>query len=699
VVNVLKVVVGLGMVIFVHELGHFLVAKLCGVKCEKFYLGFDFGGLRLWRRTWGETEYGIGIFPLGGYVKMLGQEDNPARIREEMERARLAGAQAAAPAREAPAARADSPAAGPGPAAKPAPLDPRSYLAKSVGQRMAIISAGVVMNVFFAFLMGTLAYRLGVFHVACGIGAITPGAGAWQANFKVGDRIVAINGKPVQRFVDLKAEMTVGDVEQGVPITILRPGQPEPLTVQVQPRNIKPAPIIGVDVPLSTSLAPKYPALPGSAASRAVPALRGGDKIVEIEGQPIAHYGDVHRQLALHPDKTLRLSVERVVPPPKGSPEAQASPVPQRVAIEVPPMPMKVLGLVMPMGPVTAVQADSPAAQKGIQPGDVIERVDGQPVGPAWDAMSLPERLRQRALGSGKVALTIRREGHDRPIEIDVLLRQADWSESPLRKGDFASAPALGIAYRVPARIEQVLPGSPAALAGIQGGRTIVEAELVPPPPESVEDKQVRKALKSLGPEDLRFELSEAESGWPFFFSFALQQMLPGTTVKLQLDNGEEHTLEPADAADWFNPDRGFRCDLEGEIVRGDSLLAAARLGWRETADSMTLVFRFLRRIKDRARAIVGPWKIAQIAYGSAAEGTAELSLFLMLISANLAVLNFLPIPVLDGGHIVFLAYEGITGRPPNERVQVGLSYVGLLLILALMVWACGLDFGLISRK
>ena len=76
---ILKVAVGLGFVIFVHELGHFVVAKLCGVKCEKFYLGFDIAGLKFCKFRWGETEYGIGILPLGGYVKMLGQEDNPGQ--------------------------------------------------------------------------------------------------------------------------------------------------------------------------------------------------------------------------------------------------------------------------------------------------------------------------------------------------------------------------------------------------------------------------------------------------------------------------------------------------------------------------------------------------------------------------------------------------------------------------------------------
>jgi Peptidase family M50 len=86
--TIAQVVLGLGFVIFVHELGHFIVAKMCGVKCEKFYLGFDVWGLKLAKFQWGETEYGIGILPLGGYVKMLGQDDNPYRAADEMKRAR-----------------------------------------------------------------------------------------------------------------------------------------------------------------------------------------------------------------------------------------------------------------------------------------------------------------------------------------------------------------------------------------------------------------------------------------------------------------------------------------------------------------------------------------------------------------------------------------------------------------------------------
>ena len=121
------------------------------MKVEKFYLGFDIGGLKLCKFTWGETEYGIGALPLGGYVKMLGQDDNPAASAAEHERARAHG--------DLPPEPTDAPHA---------PWDPRSYQAQSVPERMAIISAGVIMNVIFAVIMASLAWRLGVETVASG---------------------------------------------------------------------------------------------------------------------------------------------------------------------------------------------------------------------------------------------------------------------------------------------------------------------------------------------------------------------------------------------------------------------------------------------------------------------------------------------------------------------------------------------------
>lgn len=164
---------GLGAVIFVHELGHFLVAKACGVKCEKFYIGFDMFDFKignitlipraLFKYQWGETEYGIGIVPLGGYVKMLGQDDNPTKAAEERERSLLkkeddASEGADGSGKNGGPARKDDALATP----DEVELDPRSYQAKSVPQRMAIISAGVIMNLIFAVIFATTAYQMGV---------------------------------------------------------------------------------------------------------------------------------------------------------------------------------------------------------------------------------------------------------------------------------------------------------------------------------------------------------------------------------------------------------------------------------------------------------------------------------------------------------------------------------------------------------
>jgi len=94
-----------------------------------------------------------------------------------------------------------------------------------------------------------------------------------------------------------------------------------------------------------------------------------------------------------------------------------------------------------------------------------------------------------------------------------------------------------------------------------------------------------------------------------------------------------------------------------------------------------------------------GPLGILEVASHAAREGPARLLLFLTMLSANLAVVNFLPIPVLDGGHMVFLTYEGIRRKPASERVQLLLTYLGLVLILTLMIWVLGLDFAkLFSR-
>jgi regulator of sigma E protease len=705
---VILVLIGVNMLIIVHELGHFLVARMCGVKCEKFYIWFDIFGWKLFKFKRGETEYGLGVLPLGGYVKMLGQEDNPARLKEELERAKARQNAADEPSNEAQQGAADDD----GPAAEAIDIeaaeaalyDPRSYLAQSVPKRMAIISAGVIMNVAFAFVAAMIAYQIGVFEADCVIGRVDAGGAAWHANLKMGDRIEQIAGKPVSYFTELQEAMVVGDIEGGVPMVIQRPGLKgdERLTVTLVPDRDHMVPTIGISSPVTRTI---RAVLVGSPAAKARRKTEDGatteikftddDAIVRVGGQPIASHADFCLQETLHRESPLEMAIDRLKEPDRKEASSRRG-AEERVIIDhvvVAPRPMLRLGLKMKIGRVLDVQPGSPAAAAGIGAGDRIEVVNGEPVD---DAVFLAERLRRISKAEGNVELSIRRaDGSLSPVSVQ--LRKDLPYEVPLFKNSPLSSPELGIAYAVENEIAGVVEGS-AADGKVKPGEKILAVTFIPP------DKDLRKRLGlEKAPKQRKRTLevgSEAGSTtWASVF-YAMQDALPGTQIELGLADRDVPLGPPAASGDWFNPDRGFDFRAQETFVRAATIGEAVGLGWEKTADSLMMVFRFLGKIGSQvsAKAMGGPVTIVEMAYSAASSGMSELLMFLCIISANLAVINILPIPVLDGGHMVFLAYEGIRGKPPSERIHVGLSYLGLFFILGLMVWVLGLDFGLIPR-
>ena len=136
-------------------------------------------------------------------------------------------------------------------------------------------------------------------------------------------------------------------------------------------------------------------------------------------------------------------------------------------------------------------------------------------------------------------------------------------------------------------------------------------------------------------------------------------------------------------------------------IRKAESFGEQVRYGWDETSEALTMVFRFLKKLGTQVpmSALGGPVTIAKAAGYSAAEGMSSLLIFLTMLSANLAVINLLPIPLLDGGHLVFLAYEGIRGRPANEKFVVALHTAGFVFIVSLMLYVLALDLSLIPRN
>ncbi|MCH8042872.1 MAG: site-2 protease family protein [Planctomycetes bacterium] len=733
----------IGLIIFVHELGHFLVAKACGVKCEKFYLGFDVFGLKIVHFQWGETEYGIGALPLGGYVKMLGQDDNPANAAEEAERTKLNKAQSDATeeAAEKPAsADAQSSLADSGSGASTAgesdttsddttsdavtsddELNPRSYTAKTVPQRMAIISAGVIMNIIFAFVFATIAYGVfGVSYIPCHVSGLAPGGEAWVKDVRAGGDIRQYGELDDPSTMEMRRNTVLTDTENGVPVIIYytdRQGEVgSPVEMRLYPAVYGDLPQIGLRMGSSTTV---FDVLEGSPAELASVKFKKGDKIISVNGETVLDYGHLHESLARDPTKPVTIVVERS--------KEDDSDRSEEVTIVVGPRPMRRLGFVMEMGKIVAVQVGSPAAlaiqqgtpdaEQGLKAGDFIEKIKfdvlpGEQLddmnnvdtgGPPGDPMTLPERLRRK--GAGKSAddrvifLTVKRDGET--LNFRAQLRPTTGYQSAYLPSHPVSETSLGIAYRVVNRVAGVIDGRDSEL---QKGDVLVEVKFVPADKDQHDDEKKRGSLRPYKFAQSEEDLSDPKKiGWPVFTQ-RLQAALADTTVELTFnrkvgDKTESHTvtISPYESDQWFVPERGLLMEpieLPREV---SSLSDAMAYGFAETIDALTMVYRTLKKLFSGGLSpthLGGMGTIFAIAGTHADRGMADLLLFMTLISANLAVINFLPIPVLDGGHMVILAAEAIRRKPVSERILIPVTYAGLIFILGLFLFVTVLDVG-----
>lgn len=184
-----QLLLGLGLLVFIHELGHFLAARAFGIKVEKFYIFFDFGGVKLFSKKVGDTEYGIGWFPLGGYVKIAGMVDE-SMDKEFMNK-------------------------------EP---EPHEFRSKPAWQRLIVMLGGITMNVILGIFI--FAFWLNHYKVAyLAPQKIDDGIYAYELarelDLQTGDRIVLINGKKVRRGIDVNSLK----VFFGAELTIEREGR------------------------------------------------------------------------------------------------------------------------------------------------------------------------------------------------------------------------------------------------------------------------------------------------------------------------------------------------------------------------------------------------------------------------------------------------------------------------------------------
>lgn len=201
-ITIIYAVVVLGILIFVHELGHFLLAKRLGVGVVKFSLGF---GPKLIGRKIGETEYLISAFPLGGYVKMIGEDPDEEVSSEETA---------------------------------------RSFSHKSAGRKIAIVAAGPIFNIAFAAVLFTLAFMVGVPTMTSEVGDAKAGFPAAEAGIKTGDKVVSIDGTHVSKW-DEVSEAIQTSKKDIISVEIFRSGSM--LRFDIKPRVTKVKTIFGED--------------------------------------------------------------------------------------------------------------------------------------------------------------------------------------------------------------------------------------------------------------------------------------------------------------------------------------------------------------------------------------------------------------------------------------------------------------------
>jgi regulator of sigma E protease len=336
----------LGVLIFIHELGHFAVAKWLGVKVEKFSIGF---GPSLFTRTVGETEYVLAALPLGGFVKMLGEVPGEALAPDELARA---------------------------------------FNHRPVWQRIAIALAGPVMNLVLPVFLIAAILMAGVPTITSRIGGVLPGSSAERAGLREGDRVVAAGGESVWRWEDLEARLRAPGAAP-LALEVERDGATQ--TVELSREPLADGSFDASGLSWHAPVARVGVSDPASPAAQA--GMRTGDRIVALNGRPIANFYALERLL---PTLSAPLELE-LVRPLDGEIEVVRTTL--RELPSASPNPAS-LGL-LPVGVrIAAVEPASPAKRAGLQGGDVVLSVNG-------GLATSSEQVKNLIWGSGGVPLEL----------------------------------------------------------------------------------------------------------------------------------------------------------------------------------------------------------------------------------------------------------------------------------------------------
>ncbi len=598
--RVLLVVFGIGLVIFVHELGHYLAARLCRVRVETFSLGF---GPRLIARRIGQTVYQVALIPLGGFCRMAGEER-----------------------------RADG-----------LPPEADELPAKSVGQRFFIYSGGVLMNVLFGLAVFPVLFHVGVPFSRPIIGKTLPGGAAWHARIPEGAEVVSVNDNPVFEFLHIPTEVALGDPERAVLVVRDARTRVESTYTIVPERDAEEGIVtIGVAPAFERDADGRIVLEVDELSSAYRAGLRDGDRLVDVVGAPPGLGPFEQIELEVRGDRPLRLRVandggirEVAIPPELGK--------------LGPPR----IGIISPLNYVADVRASALTEAVGLLPEDRLLFVGDRLIRSLGDFTGA---LVEQAAEKAPLELTVRREDRELVLGGPVL----DESEA------LAFADDVALTYDAASTEVVVQDGEPAARAGIRNGDRIVEIDGT----ETKTWEDVTELVKRAGREKRAARLRVAR-------------------VRVAGSPPEYLVVEVAPEARRL-ASYGISLRQAEYVYRSKSIPSAIGFGaycsWKFLEDSWLTLKRMLTRDVS-PKNVGGIITISAVSYSLTESGWVKLFFFLCLVSINLAFLNVLPIPVLDGGHLFFLIVEKLKGSPVSNRVLGYSQMVGVVLLLSLMVY------------
>jgi regulator of sigma E protease len=650
--NVAIVLLGFGSVVLVHEFGHFIIAKLGGIKVEAFSI-FMPPTLMAIRRTKAgfqfrllpgllprdddseeeeeseETEYRIGVFPFGGYVKLLGQEDT-------------------------------------GPVKQVS--DPRSFANKPVRIRAAVIAAGVTFNVISAAIIFMVVFLIGINLPPAVVGGVMPKSPAAEAGLRPGDEVLAIDGKTKDLdFSNILLAAALSNINEPVPVTVRRlDGSIEQKTLRAESLPGGQFREFGIEPPQSLTVAQvTEPEL-----LRERTGLMPGDRVVAVNGRNVDHFWDLTAIVQDTLTPTIEIVAERSkdargvetvrtelpldwTASDNGDAKSEADL--SHVYSLVPRL--RVLGVSNGKGQAVR-DGDAPAGAH-LKAGDIILAAaqtehptykELRDITAEYEGKSLPlQVLRPDANGVEQtltVTVTPRREPKSGRVVIGFL-------------------PALDARHAVVAKT--LTPAGETAALEIPRGARIV----------SVNQKPVASFY------DVIAEVRRWQ-GQPVTLQYRLEEQTEGgVTLPAAL------TEKPVAVASVLAEPLLFR-SLD-RLYQATGPIHALGMGYRRTWSFIAQTYITLRRLIGgliSPEHLMGPVGIITVSYQIVAQQPlVNYIYFLGLISATIAVINFLPVPPFDGGLIVLMLVEKVKGSALSERTQGILAYAGWALVLLLLIY------------